>query len=178
MSVHKSGIPEILVQLLCYPFYTNASAMKKLLVIALLGIGASFSNPIQAQVSVNINIGAQPSWGPSGYNYVNYYYLPEIETYYHVPTRKYIYYDRNRWVHVKHLPSRYRGYDLHRGRKVVINRDRPYLSHRPQRAHYVSNSRHVERKQRISYERRERSHPGKKHGNKHHRDHGPKHGRY
>ena len=39
-----------------------------------LGIATiAMVNTSKAQVSVNINIGSQPEWGPSGYNYAEYY---------------------------------------------------------------------------------------------------------
>jgi hypothetical protein len=110
--------------------------MKKLLLVAALGFSALLASPAKAQVSVNINIGAQPAWGPVGYDHVDYYYLPEIESYYYVPTRNFIYLSGNRWTHSRHLPGRYRGYDLHHGRKVVINSPRPYLQHRNYRSQY------------------------------------------
>ncbi|WP_432710244.1 hypothetical protein [Pedobacter sp.] len=112
--------------------------MKRLIVFALLGFAALSVKPAKAQVSVNINIGAQPDWGPRGYNYVDYYYLPEIESYYYVPTRKFIYFSGGNWRHSKNLPSRYRGYNLHHGRKVVINSHRPYLHHNNYKKRYAS----------------------------------------
>ena len=36
------------------------------------------ANTMQAQVSVNVNIGSPPAWGPAGYPSVDYYYLPVI----------------------------------------------------------------------------------------------------
>lgn len=116
------------------------TVMKKLIALAILGFAAMFATPVKAQVSVNINIGAQPDWGPRGYDYVNYYYLPEVESYYYVPTRKFIYLDRGRWIHARTLPHRYRGYNLHGGRKVVINDNRPYLNHKHYRTRYASNN--------------------------------------
>lgn len=110
--------------------------MRKLLLMATLGLAALFATPAKAQVSVNVNIGLQPDWGPRGYDYVDYYYLPEVETYYYVPTRTFIYLNGNRWVKTKHLPKSCRGYDLHRGRKVVINSPRPYLRHHNYRSQY------------------------------------------
>lgn len=104
--------------------------------MAALGVSALLASPAKAQVSVNVNIGAQPSWGSTGYSHVDYYYLPEIESYYYVPTRKFIYYRDNRWVHSNYLPSRYRSYNLHQGRKVVINSYRPYLQHNNYRNQY------------------------------------------
>ncbi|MCX2483921.1 hypothetical protein [Pedobacter sp. MR2016-24] len=111
--------------------------MKKLLLIATLGIGSLIAAaPAKAQVSLSVNIGTQPQWGPTGYDHVDYYYLPEVESYYYVPTRQFVYYSGNRWVHARNLPSRYRDYDLYRGRKVVINSPRPYLHHNNYRTQY------------------------------------------
>jgi hypothetical protein len=83
----------------------------------------------QAQVSVglNINIGSQPVWGPVGYDYVEYYYMPDIDVYYYVPRHQYVYLSGSRWVFAMSLPVRYRSYDLYTGYKVVINEPRPYL---------------------------------------------------
>jgi hypothetical protein len=110
--------------------------MKKLLLVAAIGISGLLASPSKAQVRVNINIGTQPEWVPSGYSQVDYYYLPEIESYYYVPSRQFVFYSGNQWVHSTYLPARYRSYDLRRGRKIVINGDRPYLQHRSYRAQY------------------------------------------
>lgn len=112
--------------------------MKKFILMALVASAAAIYQPAKAQVSVNINIGAQPQWGPRGYDYVDYYYLPEIQSYYNVPTRQFIYLDGNRWVHRKYLPAKYRNYNLYQGRKIVINQRTPYLQHR---VHYANYSR-------------------------------------
>ena len=92
--------------------------------------------PAKAQVSLQVNIGSQPNWGPRGYDHVDYYYLPEVQSYYYVPTRQFVYLERNKWVHRKSLPSRYRNYDLYGGRKVVINQPRPYLQHHVYQSSY------------------------------------------
>ena len=60
----------------------------KYLIVGLLFISASLSH---AQVSVNVNIGSPPAWGPAGYSDVRYYYLPDIDTYYDINTSQYIY---------------------------------------------------------------------------------------
>ncbi|PYF72914.1 hypothetical protein [Pedobacter nutrimenti] len=113
--------------------------MKKLIVFALLGFAAVAAVPAKAQVSLSINIGSQPDWGPRGYNHVDYYYLPEVQSYYYVPTRQFIYLSGSRWIHARSLPSMYRGYDLYGGRKIVINGDRPYLRHDVYRTRYATN---------------------------------------
>lgn len=100
--------------------------MKKLILMLLLAMVSGISFQAKAQVSVNINIGAQPQWGPTGYDYVDYYYLPDIESYYYVPKKQFIYMGSNGWVFSLGLPPRYSGYDLYRGYKVVINSPQPY----------------------------------------------------
>jgi hypothetical protein len=77
-------------------------------------------NALQAQVSVNVNLGAPPLWGPVGYSEAQYYYLPEVESYYDVRNARFIYYERGAWVHRRYLPVQYRSYDLYGGYKVVM----------------------------------------------------------
>lgn len=102
--------------------------MKKLVLFAAVLMVSLFSiNNAKAQVSLNINIGSQPVWGPTGYNHVDYYYFPDIDAYYYVPTAQYIYSNGGRWVWVSSLPARYRNFDLYRAYKVVINEPKPYL---------------------------------------------------
>ncbi|WP_129713886.1 hypothetical protein [Pedobacter sp. SYP-B3415] len=123
--------------------------MKKLLVVLLIGLGSIFSKESNAQVSVNVNIGAAPAWLPSGYNRVNYYYLPDIDTYYYVPRRQYVYMNRGHWVRSYNVPARHRGYNFHRGRKVVFHGS-PYTSYRSHKVKYKTYSHpgrgHVARK--------------------------------
>lgn len=87
----------------------------------LIGIVLFLSNMANAQVSVNINIGSPPLWGPVGYTDVRYYYLPDIEAYYDIETSMFIYYGGGIWVHQAHLPSYYSHYDLYNGYKVVLS---------------------------------------------------------
>lgn len=111
--------------------------MKKLIIAALIG-AASIANInwAHAQIKVNINIGSQPLWGPAGYDHVDYYYLPEIDCYYYVPTGQYIYLVNGAWVWRSSLPARYRNFDLYRTYKVVVNGDKPYLRHNDYRNKY------------------------------------------
>lgn len=110
--------------------------MRKLTI--LICIASFFSLNSRAQVNVSINIGSQPNWGPTGYDRVDYYYMPDIETYYYVPQHQFIYLEAGRWVFAASLPTRYRSYDLYRGYKVVINDPRPYMRHDVYRARYVT----------------------------------------
>jgi hypothetical protein len=86
-----------------------------------IGILFSISSTIEAQVSVNVNIGSPPSWGPAGYSNVGYYYLPDIESYYDVRNSQFICFNHGKWYRYRHLPNQYRNYDLYRGYKVILN---------------------------------------------------------
>jgi len=102
--------------------------MKKLL-LSIAFIAGTFFVTLQAQlkVRVGINIGTQPAWGPAGYDHADYYYLPDMDVYYNVPQRQFIYFDDGRWRFAASLPGRYGSYDLYHSYKVVVNEPRPYL---------------------------------------------------
>lgn len=109
--------------------------MKKL-GIALILLISVFAN---AQVSINVNIGTPPNWGPQGNDNSRYYYLPDIDTYYDVTQSQFIYDNNGRWIRENKLPSKYRQYDLYRGYKVVVNDykgDAPYKYHKKHRSNY------------------------------------------
>jgi alpha-N-acetylglucosamine transferase len=94
--------------------------MKTLKLIA-LGIILFASSTIHAQVSVNVNLGTPPAWGPSGYSNVDYYYLPDVESYYDIRASQFIYFNGGRWTRSRYLPGPYRNYNLYNGYKVVLN---------------------------------------------------------
>lgn len=113
--------------------------MKKILVCLTLTICTSviFENAgAQIRLNVNVNIGSQPAWGPTGYDYVEYYYLPDIECYYYVPNQQYIYLSGSNWVFSYSLPPRYRSYDIYTGYKVVVNEPKAYLHFQSDRIKY------------------------------------------
>ena len=91
----------------------------------------------QIGVNVNVNVDAQPQWGPTGYDRVDYYYLPAIETYYNVPQHQFIYLEGGSWVFAASLPARCSDYDLYGAYKVVLNEPRPWLHHDVYRNRYV-----------------------------------------
>lgn len=112
--------------------------MKKLFFAALFVSALAFK-PAQAQVSfsLGINIGSQPDWGPTGYDHADYYYMPDIDTYYDVPNRQYVYLNGSTWTRSASLPPRYANYDLYHGYKVVVNEPKPYLHAATYRTKYA-----------------------------------------
>ncbi len=112
--------------------------MKKFIIAAaILVSGLAYNNTAEAQVRVNVNIGSQPDWGPAGYDYVNYYYMPDIDAYYSVPDREYIYFNNNRWIHARSLPSRYGNFNPYNSYKVVINDRNPWERNNVYRSRYA-----------------------------------------
>ena len=112
--------------------------MKTLKLIA-AGIVLLASSAIHAQVSVNVNIGTPPAWGPVGYSNVDYDYLPDVEAYYDVRATQFIYFGGGKWVRSRYLPGPYRNYDLYNGYKVVLNDyhgSRPYGNFKNDKAKY------------------------------------------
>lgn len=101
--------------------------MKNLKRVALMS-ALLISGLMKSQVSVNVNIGSPPQWGPVGYSETRYYYLPDVEAYYDVQSSMFIYYGDGVWLHRGSLPDRYRDYDLYNGYKVVMT---DYHGHEP-----------------------------------------------
>lgn len=92
-----------------------------ILKLIVVGIVLFLSTAVKSQVSVNVNIGSPPMWGPVGYPDVRYYYLPDVEAYYDVQSSMFIYFGRGVWIRNAYLPGHYRNYDLYNGYKVVIH---------------------------------------------------------
>ncbi|MFV5695299.1 hypothetical protein ACM55G_07670 [Flavobacterium sp. LB3P122] len=112
--------------------------MRTLKLIA-VGIILFASSTIHAQVSVSLNIGSPPSWGPVGYAEADYYYLPDVEAYYDIRATQFIYFGGGRWIRSRYLPGQYRNYDLYSGYKVVMNDyhgSRPYRNFNNDRVRY------------------------------------------
>jgi hypothetical protein len=149
--------------------------MKKLLFAAAIIFGCLSVKVADAQVrlSLGVNIGAQPEWGPVGYDHAEYYYMPDIDAYYDVPRHQYVYFDNNVWVHAGALPPRYH-FDKYRTYKVVVNEHNPWERHDAIRARYANyRGRHDQVVIRDSHDDHYRNHW---HEDGDHGDHGHDHG--
>jgi hypothetical protein len=111
--------------------------MKKILLALFVFTAALSALEANAQISVNINIGQQPAWGPVGYDHVDFYYLPDINVYYDVVRAQYVYQNGSQWIYAQNLPSRYRNFDIYNSYKVVVNEARPYLNNKVYAARYA-----------------------------------------
>lgn len=111
----------------------------KILKYVFIGIVFLSFSPSHAQLSVNVNIGSPPAWGPAGYDDVRYYYLPDLETYYDVNTSNYVYISNGKWIRNRSLPTVYRNYNLYNEYKVVLTDyrgDRPYDNFKTHKVKY------------------------------------------
>jgi hypothetical protein len=93
--------------------------MKKLNLF-ILGTLFFVFNVSHAQIDININLGKPPVWGPV-VTTEEYYYLPDINSYYDIRQSEFIYLTNGAWIRNKSLPRRYRSYDLNSGYVVVLN---------------------------------------------------------
>jgi hypothetical protein len=109
--------------------------MKKLFFVTILAMIGFL--PFGASAQINVNIGMQPLWGPVGYDHVDYYYLPDVESYYDVPNKQFVYLNDNKWVFANALPSKYANYNLYNGYKVVLNSPKPYLGFKTDKVKYA-----------------------------------------
>lgn len=113
--------------------------MKKLIIAISLFFVVGLSNHIQAQsinINVNINIDKQPSWGPSGYEYAEFYYFPDIDIYYDVANTLFYYATGGKWISSQYLPDKYRKYDLYGLYKIVLNESQPWLQNKTHKKNY------------------------------------------
>jgi hypothetical protein len=107
------------------------------ILIVTLFLGSISSNLV-AQVSV-INVESQPIWGPTGYDYVENYYLPDIDAYYNVPNHRYYYYNNGSWRNSTYLPFSLINHDYYNSYKVVVNEKEPWRNHKNYKKKYHSN---------------------------------------
>ncbi|GEC71429.1 hypothetical protein SAMN05443543_10520 [Flavobacterium flevense] len=114
----------------------------KLIAAAMFLLGAGTS---QAQVSVNVNIGApvvvRPAWIPQNHVNVDFYYIPEIQSYYDVNASLYVYLNNGNWVRTRYVPVHYRNYDLNHAHRIALrgyHGSRPYNYYNNHKVRYYN----------------------------------------
>ncbi len=101
----------------------------------------------QAQVSINVNIGApavvvRPAWVPQNHVNVDFYYLPDVQAYFDVNASLYVYLNNGNWCRSRYLPVQYRNYDLVHARRIALNGyhgSRPYTYYNCHNDRYDNN---------------------------------------
>ena len=112
--------------------------MKKILIaICILFSVSLYNSTASAQsVTISVNIDKQPSWGPSGYDYANFYYFPDLDIYYDIANSLFYYSSGGKWISAQYLPNKYRKYDLYSLYKVVINQSNPWNQNKTHKKSY------------------------------------------
>ncbi len=79
-----------------------------------------------------------PAWAPDYYVGTRYYYFPDIETYYDLGTRNFVYLNNGRWLFVPTLPPIYAAFNLNNAFIVIVNRSvyTPWMHHHYYNSHY------------------------------------------
>lgn len=99
--------------------------MKLFKILPLFFLFAILSTQAIAQIKVDVNIGTPtvvttPVWGPI-VTTEQYYFLPEIDTYYDIRNAQYLTLNNGTWVRTRNVPARYRTYNFNTGKVIVIN---------------------------------------------------------
>ncbi len=91
----------------------------------------SYTSPSAAPVN------DYPEWAPY-YSEARYYYLPDIETYYDINAREFVYLQNGRWSYYRNLPRQYSDYDLNNCYTIVLNANiyQPWMHHQYYVSHY------------------------------------------
>jgi hypothetical protein len=79
-----------------------------------------------------------PQWAPSYYDGARYYYLPDLECYYDIYAREFVFLYNGQWMYSSTFPSIYSDFDLNNAFVVVINSDiyQPWMHHHYYVSHY------------------------------------------
>jgi hypothetical protein len=133
----------------------NFKNMKKSIILSAILFGSLVYSTANAQVSVHIgfNIPTRRVYVPAPQPqpvmvYDNdelddsddYYYLPDVEAYYSIPTHRYFYMDGGSWVSAAYLPGAYRNYDWRTARRFEVRGRRPYMQHEQYRSKWGGNA--------------------------------------
>lgn len=108
--------------------------MKKIFIILGIILGFAVTN-VTAQFKLDTkqpNRTEQPTWGPVGYHYVSFYYLPELNIYYDVIQKQFVIPNGSKWEYTNNLPKKYHHVNLYNTYKVVFQDDdnQPFVSNK------------------------------------------------
>ena len=112
--------------------------MKKICCCFTLVLFVAFAQNASAQSSRKNDSHKQPKWLPAGN--AEYYFLPEIDTYYYVAGKQFIYQSGGYWTFSSYLPASQKQYDLNAANKIGINEPGAYRYFAEHKAKYGGSS--------------------------------------
>lgn len=107
------------------------------LILSVAALVLAGSTLAQVSLGERNNMSEQPLWGPVGFDFVEYYYLPEIETYFDVPQQKFYYDVDGRWTRSATPPRTSIDLDIYQLYKAVVNELQPFQNHAKYRVQYA-----------------------------------------
>jgi hypothetical protein len=96
---------------------------------------------------------APPAYRTAYYYPYDYYYYPSSSVYFNISSGYYYYPDGVRWIKVRTLPPRFL-LDSRNRVKVVVNSDKPYISHNVHKQRYTVRPTYRPNVERNVYERK------------------------
>jgi hypothetical protein len=128
--------------------------MKKIVLISAIAISGLLYNTANAQIRIHLGLNLAPRpvyvparvvvqdqpaeyYEPANYDGdEDYYYLPDVDSYYSVTDQCYYYNDDGSWVSAAYLPGAYHDYDWRNARRFEVRAPRPFMHNDYYRARY------------------------------------------
>ena len=110
-----------------------------IMVVILLSVSLLSSCDLYTYSTVGVQIHYEnPQWAPPYSAGVRYYYLPDIEAYYDLSARDFVYLSNGQWYYSASCPSNYAGFDLSNCFTVTldVNIYQPWMHHQYYVSHY------------------------------------------
>lgn len=150
--------------------------MKTIQLIA-AGIILFAASTSQAQVSINVNLGspvvvAQPTWVPQNHSNVDFYYIPDIQSYYDVNNSVYVYRNNGNWCRTRYVPVQYLNYNLNHAHRVALrgyHGNQPYAYYNNHTVRYNNNRDYNSGRKQYNNRRYADNYKGNKRYDKHNR---------
>jgi hypothetical protein len=105
--------------------FIDMKNMKFLLTaISFIAFGAAQAQVEKTTSTTTTTTTSLPDWGVAGSENARYYYIPDMESYYDIGSKTFVYMDANgQWAKSTEVPAAYKDVDLYDSYKVVLNDD-------------------------------------------------------
>ncbi len=115
-----------------------AAAIILFAAFAFTGCGTTYYGTLDQQDYYDDYSYNNPVWAPSYYAGARYYYFPDIEAYYDLASRDFIFLNNGQWIFVQNLNPFYSNFDLYSSFIIIINRGvyQPWMHHHYYNSHY------------------------------------------
>ena len=100
----------------------------KLLLSAILFIayGTIQAQAVEKTTTTTSTTMTLPDWGVAGSENARYYYIPDIDSYYDISSKNFVYMNNGQWTKSTDVPAAYKEVDLYDSYKVVLHDEEPF----------------------------------------------------